>query len=327
MSGDAPPTEPTSPPPEAGEPTPSEAAERPRRMAEMRTRIETQRRRAQDRASDLRTRHASVRLAFETYEGDRRQAGGLLAGGLAFRFFLWLLPTALVVVSAVDLVAQVGSRPADEVAESMGLGAAMASVIADATLQSGRGSVVLLIIGLWLMVWACMSVVKSLRLMTSVAWRTPQPKLRRPILVGVVGSGIGIGLLASPYLLGILYAGPFGTDLLAFIGAIAAIGVAFIALSLWLPHPDDLAWSDLVPGAVLIAIGWEGLRLLTAVYLVGRLSRIEDLYGALGVSAVFMTWLYLIGRVLVAGTALNATRWRSQRAVKTETDTAEPAQG
>ena len=283
-------------------------------------RLEEQKRRLEARGEVLRTRHPSVRLAYDTYEGDRRQAGGLLAGGLAFRFFLWLLPTALVVVSSISLVAQIGSSPTEEVAANAGLGAAMASVVGQAAEQSGRGSIVLLLIGLWLMVWASMSVIKALRLLTSAAWKIPRPKLRRPIVSGVIGSAIGIGLLASPYLVGLLYAGSFATDLLALIGVTAAMGAGFVWLSLWLPHPEDARWPDLVPGAAAFAIGGEGLRLLTAVYLVGRLARIDDLYGALGLSAVFLTWLYLIGRLVVAGMALNATRWRTREVAQADAE-------
>jgi uncharacterized BrkB/YihY/UPF0761 family membrane protein len=38
---------------------------------------------------------------------------------------------------------------------------------------------------------------------------------------------------------------------------------------------------------------------------------VDDLYGALGLAAVFMAWLYLVARLLVASFAVSATRWRS----------------
>jgi membrane protein len=333
MSGDILPAEPAETPSDGGEPPAPGTPER-RRLAGMRARVDIQKRRLEEQkrrleaqGEALRSRHPSVRLAYDTYEGDRRQAGGLLAGGLAFRLFLWLLPTALVVVSGIGLVAQIGSSPTEEVAANAGLGAALASVVGQAAEQSGRGSIVLLLIGLWLMVWASMSVIKALRLLTSAAWRIPRPRLRRPILSGAVGSVIGIGLLALPYLVGFFYAGSFATDLFALIGVTTAVGAGFVWLSLWLPHPEDVRWPDVVPGAILFAIGTEGLRLVTAVYLVGRLARIDDLYGALGLSAVFLTWLYLIGRLIVAGMALNATRWRSRQASQGDTEAAETSPG
>jgi uncharacterized BrkB/YihY/UPF0761 family membrane protein len=47
------------------------------------------------------------------------------------------------------------------------------------------------------------------------------------------------------------------------------------------------------------------------VYFAGRLGRVDDLYGALGLAAVFMAWLYLGGRLIVACFAVSATRWRA----------------
>ena len=73
-------------------------------------RADTAKRAVEARAEVLRGRHASVRLAYQTYERDRRQAGALLAGGIAYRLFLWLLPTALFVVGVVGLLATISSE-------------------------------------------------------------------------------------------------------------------------------------------------------------------------------------------------------------------------
>jgi uncharacterized BrkB/YihY/UPF0761 family membrane protein len=69
-----------------------------------------------------------------------------------------------------------------------------------------------------------------------------------------------------------------------------------------------------MPGAALLAVGLSLLRFVTSVYFVGRMERTGDLYGALGVAAVFMVWLFLIGRLVVAGITLNAARAGDGRA-------------
>jgi hypothetical protein len=63
------------------------------RTAELASRADTARRTAERKAETLRQRHAAVRLAFDTYERERRHAGALLAGGLAYR--LSVAPPAL----------------------------------------------------------------------------------------------------------------------------------------------------------------------------------------------------------------------------------------
>jgi uncharacterized BrkB/YihY/UPF0761 family membrane protein len=78
-----------------------------------------------------------------------------------------------------------------------------------------------------------------------------------------------------------------------------------------LPHPESARWKAFLPGAIVLAVGSVLLRIVTQVYFAGRLGRVDDLYGALGLAAVFMAWLYLAGRLIVASFAVSATRWRA----------------
>jgi hypothetical protein len=53
-----------------------------------------------------------VRLAVQAFESDRKRAGGLLAGGLAYRIFLWQIPLALFLVSALGVATELsGTTP------------------------------------------------------------------------------------------------------------------------------------------------------------------------------------------------------------------------
>ena len=47
------------------------------------------------RAQDERGRHRSVDAVFEMAERDSEVGGGIIAGALAYRLFIWLLPLAL----------------------------------------------------------------------------------------------------------------------------------------------------------------------------------------------------------------------------------------
>ena len=46
-----------------------------------------------------RDEHVTVKLVIDALREDRNTGGALLAGALAFRLFLWLLPAGLVVVA------------------------------------------------------------------------------------------------------------------------------------------------------------------------------------------------------------------------------------
>src|SRR6478736_9741332 len=76
--------------------------------------------------------HVTVKLVIDALREDRDTGGALLAGALAFRLFLWLLPAGLVVVAVL------GFSSAEQVRSDLtgaGLGGFMASTIAQATAQ------------------------------------------------------------------------------------------------------------------------------------------------------------------------------------------------
>ncbi len=296
-----------------GEPAPDRKRLRQRRE-ELRSRTEATRSALEARAGDLRQRHRTVRVAFAAYERDRRHAGGLLAGGLAFRLFLWLLPAALVVVSVFALIADVASERPEDVARSAGLGAALGASVAQAAEASGRGRIWLLVLGIVLMLWAGIGLVKALRLLAGVAWQVRQGPLKHPVRATAICSVVAIGVAALPVLLGPLYAGGPLSDLAASLLAIAALTAILVWVMFALPHPDGVTWPRFLPGALLVAVGVEFVRIVTAVYFAPRLARTSDLYGALGLAAVFLAWLYLSGRLVVVGFALNAELWRAHEA-------------
>jgi hypothetical protein len=99
------------------------------RIARARRSAEQLEQRAKTEFERARERHASVRLVVQAFESDRRRAGGLLAGGLAYKVFLWLIPLVLFLVSAFGLVVDLaGDDPAD-LARQTGMTAALASAI------------------------------------------------------------------------------------------------------------------------------------------------------------------------------------------------------
>ena len=252
------------------------------------------------------TRRGWVGVLVETYDRDRRRAGGLLAGGLAFRLFLWLLPFALVVVSGMGFLADRLDRPIEELAHDAGLSAAIAGTVEQGARQSARGGVVLFAIGAVLTVWAAGSIVRALGVVSSVAWELPPRPLPGTLVASLRFSLFAAVLIAIHVVIGPLYAGAFATDLLTTLGLIAA-DIAFVyAVFRRLPSRVT-GWRVFAPGALVFAVGVEILRLVTAVYFAGKVGRVDDLYGSLGLATVILAWLFLIGRLTVAGLMLSAS--------------------
>ena len=98
----------------------------------------------------------------------------------------------------------------------------------------------------------------------------------------------------------------------AVLGLIVTLSLIVVPQAFWLvasqrlPH-RAVVWLELVPGAVLVAIGVQGLHLFTTLFLGPKLTSATELYGALGIATTILFWLYIVGRLVIAGATLNAS--------------------
>jgi uncharacterized BrkB/YihY/UPF0761 family membrane protein len=244
-------------------------------------------------------------IGIDAMERDRRAAAGLIAGGLAYRLFLWLVPLGLVISGGLGFWVDTDTKGMEEAAREFGLSAVAAQSATEAVQgESGRRWYYLLV-GIALVVWFGAGVVRALRIAYAVPLGTPPGRLRRPLLAGACFTGLVVAAfavsLATQWLRESV--GPIGILLtLALIVPFAAAGAWAMSL---LPHRAG-HWSRLLPGAVIVAVGVQVLQLVVALYLAPKLGRSTQLYGTLGAATVVLLWLYIIARLVVAGAFLNA---------------------
>jgi uncharacterized BrkB/YihY/UPF0761 family membrane protein len=292
------PTETPSPP----EPPP-EAEAKHRRIETMQARAKV----AQLRLDEARRHHRSIDTAFCYWEEDRRLAASVLAGGISFRLFFWLLPFALILGGALGFAS---SESATEAAKTLGLTAAAAASIADSVEDTGRGRWALLLIGTGALLWTSSWSVIALRRVHALIWGVPPTKSgTNPLVSALAFSGVVIALLATPAGAARLRDVSPDAGLLV---QLLAIGV-FFAVWLWasaqLPH-GDAPLRALVPGALLAAVAAQFVHLFSVLYVAVRLDRASDLYGGLGLAATALFILYVVGRVVIGSAVLNAELWR-----------------
>jgi membrane protein len=280
-----------------------------RRADELRGRADDLKRQATSGLETATGRYPTVRWIVDAYDRDRRRFGGMLAGGLAFKLFLWLLPYALLVVAIVGYAASYADKEPEEMAKSAGLSSALVTMVAKGVESSGRGRVFLLFLGAWLTLWSGRGLVRALGVIQTAAWDLPVRSAR--------GSWRGSALLlvfltvlfSTQFLEGFLYAGALGTDLLASLLMIAITGAIWLLGWSYLPRPDGVPWTALIPGSLLLGVSMRVIAIATTVYFAPRLARADDLYGSIGIATVFLAWLFIVARLVVAATFLNASRW------------------
>ena len=270
-------------------------------------------RRARDQATqrveELRRRSILVDAALEAGDLDRRRAGSLLAGGIAFRIFLWLLPAALFVAALAGLVRPTGEASPAQVAQSLGLAASVASTVEQATRHSNRGAWTLLALGTVLMFYTATSLVRAVRIAHVLAWEQPLARGAHLPRDSVLFSVAIVAAVTIDTYCTYLRHHHVALSILVVPVAFLSTGAVWLGLSLLLPHAGA-SWRALIPGAALFACAHALLQVATVFYFAPKLTRAPTLYGSLGTAATLLLWLFLLARTTVASAFLNAALWR-----------------
>jgi uncharacterized BrkB/YihY/UPF0761 family membrane protein len=246
--------------------------------------------------------------SFQAFQRELRHGGGLLAGGLAYRLFLWLLPIGLVGAQVLGFWLESSEESVEDAAKEFGIGAAAVASAERAVEASQTNRILLLLGGLLLLAWFSLGFVRALQLAYALAWGVSRPRLRKPLYAVLIFNGL---------FLAVVVAGAGLAWLREELGLLGVLGVlltiAFQAgvtlLVMWLLPRRAERWQELVPGAVLVAVGAQLISVAVVFYFAPKIGRSSELYGALGTAAVLLVWLFVIARLITAGAFLNATLW------------------
>jgi uncharacterized BrkB/YihY/UPF0761 family membrane protein len=263
------------------------------------------------RVEELRPRIPALDAALTAGQRDRRRGGSVLAGALAFRLFVPLLPFALLIVAILGYATTEDASAPTSIAHSLDMRDATLTTIADSARLSSGDRLGVIAFGVIALLVASVSAVRALRAIHALAWGLPLGRFPRTLgasLAFIGWAAVFFGLWALGGWARTTL-GPAGIPLtVALLGGFFAL---WIAVSMMLPHPPGLSWRTFVPGAVLVALGMEGIHLATVLYISHKAEQVSESYGALGIALVLLLWLYLLGRLIVASAFLNATVWES----------------
>ena len=265
----------------------------------------------EERAQVERSRHASVDAAFEMVDRDQEVGGGIIAGALAYRLFIWLLPLTLVAVAGLGITAHAAAESPDEVADSAGLAGLVSSSVA--TAASGSGRWYALLIGIPLLVYVTRSVLRALIGAHRLIWADVRAAAPRPrLLASLRLLLLLLGFFAASVVASAARARSFELGLPVTLLEVLPYAGLWLLVSLRLPH-RDAPWIALVPGALLFGGGLLLVQVFGA-YLLGPYAlNKQGTYGALGLAAALLFGLFIISRLMVAAAVVNATLWERHR--------------
>jgi uncharacterized BrkB/YihY/UPF0761 family membrane protein len=258
---------------------------------------------AHGRVEEARGRHSSVDLGLTVVERDSAIGGALLAGALAYRLFVLLLPTALLLVSGLGLYADASNKTPGEVAQDAGINGLIANEVASTASGRARGLVFILMIPAVL--YATTTLYRALAKVYALVWEGSARGVRlAPRGVVTLLAAIAVQFAAAETVGWIRR-----HDRLAGLAALAVylvfVGGAWLAVSLQLPH-RDAPWTALLPGSAIFGVGLLFVNVFN-VYVTTRLVEGRaNTYGALGIAAALLFSLVLVGRVMIVSAELNA---------------------
>lgn len=269
--------------------------------------VQSRAERAARRAQAERERHDSIDATFEMVDRDGEVGGGIMAGALAYRLFIWLLPLALVAIAGLGIAAHATAGSPEHAAKSIGLAGLVSSSVAGAAKSSARWYA--LLIGIPILLYTTRSLQRALIVTHRLVWAdlrdaTPKPTIGATVrlLAIVLGFFVVSGLAAAAR------AWSGGGGLLATLLLPLPYAALWALVAVHLPH-RDAPWKALIPGAIVVGIGIEVLHVVTAYLIAPQAISKQGAYGSLGIAAALLFGLYLLSRLIVASAVVNATLW------------------
>ncbi|HEY7179206.1 MAG TPA: YhjD/YihY/BrkB family envelope integrity protein [Gaiella sp.] len=272
------------------------------------------------RADDLRARAEQTRLELEGRYGDRRPvavardvllldraiAGGELAGALAYRLFLWFLPFVLVLVAGLGAYADASSETPEQVARRLGLAGLVVHSVAAAATSNARWYAIL--IGIPLLLYFTRSLLRSVVAVHRLAWGIEHER-------GLLTAGnVLLFLVAIVVSLAVAAVVTASVQESVWLWLVVAPVAVLVRCIVWLGCAWRLPALDrsvrtLLPGALVVGVGFLVVNVFTQIAIVWLGDTREDTYGALGLAATILFSLWLTSRVIVLGAVTNAALW------------------
>ncbi len=235
----------------------------------------------------------------------------LTGAGVAFFFFLALVPLLAAGVSIYGLVAD----PSDVASLVDRLGPSVPSAVADLLRQqldsvaSAAGGALGLgvVIGIVSALWSASSGFGHLIEGLNIAYDEDESRgfVRKKLLS--LGLTVGFLVLVAAVAGVITVAAGLATGVAKIISLIVGWALVAVLFGLFLavlyrygPNRDEPKWSWVSPGSIFAVVAWTAMTVGFGIY-VSRFGSYNETYGSLGAIVVTLTWMYLTAVIVVIG--------------------------
>jgi membrane protein len=237
--------------------------------------------------------------------------GGPLAAAIALSTFVSLFPLLLVIIAVVGFWSSSDADFAQRLVSDLGLHGEAADTVRDA-LETAEGSrQAASVVGLAGLLLSGLGVVGSLQTALNAVWQVKGRGLLDKLVALRWLAGAGVLFLATAALGPVLRVAPGPAKPLTIALGLALTTGLFVWTYASLGN-HHVGWRGHLPGALLVALGFEVLKAVGAVYVPRAVASSSALYGSLGVIFAVLAWLLLYGRLIVYGAVVNVLRHEAE---------------
>jgi uncharacterized BrkB/YihY/UPF0761 family membrane protein len=269
-----------------------------------------------DRVDRLQRNHRVLAFPFAVFKRYGEDNGGWVGALISYYGFFSLFPLLVIFVTIATWV--LGSRPdllqriLEALWSKVPFTAGLESNVEQQVSELGANGWAALI-SLGVALWGALGVARVLQDSVNTVWgvarfRRPGflPKILRSL---AVVSLLGVGLIASGVAAGLTVTVQFpvaGLVLTAVVNVALGVAVTLAVYRLSIAQPVSL--GQLLPGALVMAIGAYGLTLVASVYVKHVVARSSGAFGPFATTIGLLAYVSLTVQVFIYATEVNVVR-------------------
>jgi uncharacterized BrkB/YihY/UPF0761 family membrane protein len=270
-----------------------------------------------DRIDSVQRRHRLLAFPFAVSKRYGEDNGGWVGALISYYGFFSLFPFLVVLVTIATWV--LGDRPdllqkvLVAIWSQVPFAAASLQANVEQEVRTIQASGWVMLISVLVTLWGALGVVRVLEDAVNTVWgvarfRRPGffPKIARSLAVLAL---LAVGLAATAVVAGLTITVRFPVAGLVFVAVVNVVVVTAITLAVYhLSIAQQVSNADLLPGAVIMAVGTYGLTLVAGVYVKHVIARTTNIYGPFATTIGLLAYVSLVVQVFVVASEVNVVR-------------------
>ncbi|MCL4422287.1 MAG: YihY/virulence factor BrkB family protein [Actinobacteria bacterium] len=176
--------------------------------------------------------------------------------------------------------------------------------------HSLSGSGLALVVGILGTLYGTLGIGETAQSAVNTVWNVPykdwpgfvMSRLRGLAILALLAAGVLSSTALAALGTEVLHGAP--TRLLALLGSIG-VDLGLYLAAFMILTAKKLPWRDVLPGAAVATLFWEGLQVLGSWYVSRELSHASSTYGFFAIVIALMSWIYLAAELTLIAAEIN----------------------